>query len=163
MTIEKDPAYRLDQAISELPKEIVPERDLWPALQQKLPARHSHDQWQAGVRWAAVFALFAVSILGWRYTLLPVDGSTESLPTQLDLVLHYEQRKAEQMAGFGSVSESFADWQQQLGFWDQAVAQVQMALDFYPEEPALLYQLETLYEQQLAYLDVVSTADTFYY
>ncbi len=163
MTIERDPTDRLDEVISKLPKEIMPERDLWPSLQEKLPSRHSRDQRQAGVRWAAVFALCAVSILGWRYTLLPADAPSESLPSQLDLVLHYEQRKAEQMAEFGSVSASFADWQQQLGFWDQAVAQVQMALDFYPEEPTLLYQLETLYEQQLAYLQVVNTADPYYY
>ena len=46
-----------------------------------------------------------------------------------------------------------------MAIWDGAIAQVRLALNFYPEEPPLLAQLDKLYRQQLAYLEQVAMTD----
>ena len=56
------------------------------------------------------------------------------------------------IAASPAVAEGFDNWHQQLVIWDQAIAQVRRALQFYPDEPQLLSQLQQLYQQQLAYI-----------
>ena len=61
----------------------------------------------------------------------------------------YETQKANQLSQTVAIAEGFDNWQQQLQVWDQAIAQVRHALQFYPDEPQLLAQLQSLYQQQL--------------
>ncbi|MDX3774129.1 hypothetical protein QE250_08400 [Chromatiaceae bacterium AAb-1] len=150
---------QLDQAVGNLPPDILPERDLWPGLAARLPApkaRLNYPLWLA----AAVFGV--VSILGYKL-LMPYNGPAMAPSAELVLLQTYEQRKAEQLAVMTSVDQVFADWQQQMQVWDNAVGQVRYALSFYPEEPQLLTQLQRLYQQQLAYLQLVTESGTRVY
>lgn len=148
---------QLEQAIRQLPQDILPERDLWPELADKLPERRRFSEWQ---RWSAVAVFCFVSVMGYQLFswFQPAAGQQS---TELVLLQLYEQRKAEQLAMMGKVDQVFGDWPQQLQIWDQAISQVRYALSFYPDEPQLLTQLQVLYQQQLHYLQkVISSTET---
>ncbi|MGP9800626.1 hypothetical protein [Rheinheimera sp. NSM] len=145
---------QLDQAINRLTQQITPQRDLWPELESRLTARSTADKprlWQ----WGSAAMLGLVSLIGWQLALLPAapGGNQASMPTaELMLLQVYEQQKATQLSQVVAVSEGFDNWQQQLTHWDQAIAQVRQALQFYPDEPQLLAQLQSLYQQQLSFI-----------
>jgi hypothetical protein len=145
---------QLDQAINRLTQQITPQCDLWPELESRLTARSTADKpprWQ----WATAAMLGLVSLIGWQLALLPAapGGNQANMPTaELMLLQVYEQQKATQLSQVVAVSEGFDNWQQQLAHWDQAIAQVRQALQFYPDEPQLLAQLQSLYQQQLSFI-----------
>lgn len=164
---------QLDQALQRLDKERQPARDLWPDIAARLARTGQHQSqalfaaeapaaqasasqqgrsWLA--HWAGAAAMLMVALIGWQIAVMPISGQrTVSVSSAELLLLHvYEQQKARQLAQIVAVAEGFDNWQQQLVIWDQAIAQVRRALQFYPDEPQLLAQLQQLYQQQLAYI-----------
>lgn len=152
---------QLDKAISQLASQIAPQRDLWPGIaaqletveqQPEAPAvgKSKPTRWYWGV--AAMLGL--LSVFGWQQALMPgTTSTTAAMPSaELTLLQIYEQQKATQLSQMVAVAEGFDNWQQQIRVWDQAIAQVRQALAFYPDEPQLLAQLQSLYQQQLSYL-----------
>lgn len=59
--------------------------------------------------------------------------------------------------------ETFGDWRYQLTTWERAIDQVSSALDYYPDDPQLLSQMQGLYEQQLGYLRLIGRVDSANY
>lgn len=169
---------QLDQAITQLTREIRPSRDLWAAIEPALQDRQAPVSWYRTVktqRWAAVIALAMVGTLWWSQMdgpqprqVIPdaVIASTDSsannnlLPADAQIITSFEQIKAQQLSALEYVSPDVGDWQYQLAVWDQAISQVQVALEYYPEEPFLLAQMQGLYQQQLDYLGTISALDT---
>ncbi|WP_240221169.1 hypothetical protein [Rheinheimera hassiensis] len=159
---------QLDNAISKLAPQIAPQRDLWSdiaarielAAQHETTARPDAVETPAGKAratrwyWGVAAMLGLLSVFGWQQALLPgITGTTAAMPTaELMLLQVYEQQKATQLSQMVAVAEGFDNWQQQIRVWDQAIAQVRQALAFYPDEPQLLAQLQSLYQQQLSYL-----------
>ena len=143
---------QLDQAINNLNRAIMPERDLWPAIAERLPQRQSAKLRLAV--WASAASLLLAALIGWQLAILPTPAQrSAAMPTaELMLLQVYEQQKATQLSQMVAVAEGFDNWQQQIRVWDQAIAQVRQALAFYPDEPQLLAQLQSLYQQQLSYL-----------
>jgi hypothetical protein len=152
---------QLDKAISQLASQIAPQRDLWPDIAAQLEAveqqpeaptvgKSKPTRWYWGV--AAMLGL--LSVFGWQQALMPgTTSTTAAMPSaELTLLQIYEQQKATQLSQMVAVAEGFDNWQQQIRVWDQAIAQVRQALAFYPDEPQLLAQLQSLYQQQLSYL-----------
>ncbi len=163
----------LDRAIAELPRELMPERDLWLQLEPKLQARPAPARHWIRIRISqalAAAAVFAVAgILAWRVFLVPDEfgplltefgSDREYVAAHQSLMEEFESIKAEKLSNVGRVSESFGDWHYQLAVWDQAIDQVREALVYYPNEPQLLSQMSGLYQQQLSYLQMVSVVDT---
>lgn len=145
---------QLDEAIARLPREIPPERDLWTQLEPHLPERGGSSTAGGrgvGHRWAAVLVLGLAGLLGWRLLLVPMPGSESP-----DALL-VTQEPAE------AIGEPFDHWQRHLAIWDEAIARVRTGLEHYPEEPVLLAQLESLYQQQMNYLQLVSDIETSHY
>jgi len=143
---------QLDNAIRGLDNQIVPERDLWAGIVNHLPQRQPA---QPPLRyWASAAALLLVGLIGWQLAILPpVEQRAAAMPSaELMLLQVYEQQKAQQLGQVSAVAEGFDNWQQQLQIWDQAIAQVRLALQFYPDEPQLLAQLQRLYQQQLSFI-----------
>ncbi|MBZ9610469.1 hypothetical protein [Rheinheimera maricola] len=143
---------QLDNAIRNLNRDLMPERELWPDIADRLPAR-------AAVKtplgyWASAAAAVLMGVIGWQLTILPTSAQrSAAMPTaELMLLQVYEQQKAQQLSQVAAVAEGFDNWQQQLQIWDQAIAQVRQALQFYPDEPQLLAQLQNLYQQQLSFI-----------
>jgi hypothetical protein len=134
----------LDRAVRALPRELAPARDLWPALGARLPERRQQRRrGQAGL-WAAAAALGAL----WFATLpAPVPESqpllTAALPLETQLQAVYETVQAAQLATLNIPVHP------ELLVWDEAIDQVLVALQFYPEDPYLLDQLDRLYRQRL--------------
>ena len=143
---------QLDQAINNLNRAIMPEHDLWPAIAERLPQRQSAKLRLAF--WASAASLLLAALIGWQLALLPTAAQrSAAMPTaELMLLQVYEQQKAEQLSQVATVAEGFDNWQQQLQIWDDAIEQVRRALQFYPDEPQLLAQLQSLYQQQLSYI-----------
>ena len=145
---------QLDQAINQLPRQLTPQRELWPDIESRLTARKADEKSPLWL-WATAAMVTLVSLIGWQLALLPAtDSNTQAqLPSaEIMLLQVYEQQKARQLQQATGIAEGFDNWQQQLQIWDQAIAQVQLALRFYPDEPQLLAQLQQLYQQQLSYL-----------
>ncbi|MCS4308512.1 flagellar biosynthesis chaperone FliJ [Rheinheimera pacifica] len=152
---------QLDKAISQLASQIAPQRDLWSDIAAQLETveqqpeaptvgKSKPKRWYWGV--AAMLGL--LSVFGWQQALMPgTTSTTAAMPSaELTLLQIYEQQKATQLSQMVAVAEGFDNWQQQIRVWDQAIAQVRQALAFYPDEPQLLAQLQSLYQQQLSYL-----------
>jgi len=167
---------QLDQAIADLRKDIKPERDLWADLSQRLPDREAESAPRrrglvVGSRWAAVFAIALVGALALRLDLLPDPALTPAggnqqmaeadvIPAEALIAQQFEQEKARQLGELGVVSEDFGDWRYQMAVWDQAIGQVQQTMNYYPNDPVLLSQMEGLYRQQLDYIHLIATTDT---
>lgn len=163
----------LDQIINSLPREIAPQRDLWAGIELRLDEQEQTRKEQqrraphffTGSRWAAMFALALVGALWWGEMGLNPGQSTQSgdflqIPADQQIVATYESIKAERINSLGQVSADLGNWQYQMAVWDQAISEVQGALYYYPEEPALLAQMQGIYQQQVEYLQLVSSLDT---
>ncbi|MEK7258693.1 MAG: hypothetical protein AAB211_02730 [Pseudomonadota bacterium] len=166
----------LDRALQSLPAELLPARDLWPALEERLVGlpgsggrrRNFSQGWRPWREWrawtvAAAAVLAALWFMPSAQSPLPLPLplqpplSQQAMTAEMLLIQTYEQQKAQQLATLTpSAAESWAPY---LGMLDAAVAQVRYALSFYPEEPALLKQLDKLYRQELLYLQEVALND----
>ena len=145
---------QLDKAISALSTELMPERDLWADIEAKLTERSGAAK-TVRKYWETAAMLGLATLLSWQLALFPgmQSNNLASMPnTELMLLQVYETQKAHQLGQAVGIAEGFDNWRQQIQVWDQAIAQVRRALQLYPDEPQLLAQLQSLYEQQLAYL-----------
>lgn len=172
---------QLDQMIESLPREITPRRDLWAGIEarldeQAMPAIHNRQParfFSHTGRWAAVLAVAVLGALWWseigidpvmrlaQPTMEPaLNGQAiEQVPADQQIAAVYAAIKTELMSSVGLVSADFGDWQYQLTIWDQAISEVRNALNYHPEDPALLAQLEGIYQQQVEYLQWVGAVD----
>lgn len=159
-----------------LPREIQPAHDLWPTLEAQLPAQRPVKKRQLSrinplLGMAAALAL--VVVVGWRVMLVPDNGAVpvavndtaapDAVPMQYEMTRQFETIKAEQLAQMAPHSDNFGDWQYQMASWDQAIDQVSGALNYYPDDPRLLAQMQGLYEQQLDYLRLIGRVDSTAY
>lgn len=163
---------QLDLASSKLSRELQPQRDLWPELAERLPARKA-PQRRATVQWATMAASVLLGILVWQADLLPGASLRTDAPAQMqsadvwpvvesvtrELAQTFETEKRRRLEEIEFVSEDFGNWQLQLAVWDSAIGQVQLAIYEEPEDPMLLWQMESLYRQQLDYLQLIASAD----
>jgi hypothetical protein len=168
---EQQTEKQLDQAIAKLPRELLPEQDLWLQLEPQLTPRSAARRGLGLVSrpWAAAAALVVAVVLAWRVLLIPDNGGTQIagndfgngyVASHQTVIEEFETIKAETLGNVGTVSEYFGDWHYQMAVWDQAIEQVRDALEYYPDEPLLLSQMSGLYQQQLNYLQMVSVVDT---
>jgi len=168
----------LDQLTAALPREMPPQQDLWPALEAQLPERPAQKRRQTSLdnrMLGMAAALALVVVVGWRVMLVPGDSTVpvavnettmpdvDAVPVQYQMARQFETIKAEQLAQLAPRSDSFGDWQYQMASWDLAIDQVSGALDYYPNDPRLLAQMQSLYEQQLDYLRLIGRVDSTAY
>jgi hypothetical protein len=173
---------QLDQLVESLSREITPRRDLWAGIEARLDEQTTsgiHSRKPARFfahtgRWAAVLAVALLGVL-WLSE-IGIDPAVrleqpamttaqngevpEPVSADQQIAAVYAAIKSELLSGLGLVSADFGDWQYQLTIWDQALGEVRDALNYYPEEPALLAQMEGIYQQQIEYLQWVGTLDS---
>lgn len=162
--------HELDALIAGLSNELKPSRDLWPELELRLtehktvtaePEPLKTSRWLS-VPFASAYVASAASvllavILFWQPA-TPVQTvvfNPQLVDAETAIVYSFEQAKAEQLASMKAVDPAYADWQQQLAQWQQAIHLVQLALKYNPNEALLLKQLRQLYSQQQNYLQKV--------
>ena len=148
---------QLDALISKLAPELEPQRDLWPELSERLVPRRQpvYRNW-LGVAAAAVLTL-------WFWPQQPAiepslsfetaestddNGLLLAVSQQLQLQLNNEQTR--QLKGLRQVPEGFTDWPRQLLIWDKAQEQIELALQFQPDDQKLIQQLQRIQQQQLS-------------
>jgi len=172
---------QLDELIDSLPREIMPRHDLWAGIEARLDEQAMtaiHNRQPARFfahtgRWAAVLAVAVLGALWWSEigidpavrlelpAMTTAQNGEAHGPVSADqqIAAVYSAIKSELMSSIGLVSTDFGDWQYQLTIWDQAISEVRNALNYHPDEPALLAQLEGIYQQQLEYLRWVGAFD----
>jgi ferric-dicitrate binding protein FerR (iron transport regulator) len=150
----------LERAVAALPRQRMPERDLWPELEARLPRRQPR---RARIAWATAAALMALYAGIWLRPELPADiavppgvASSYEATAETHLLNIFEAQKANQLAALHFQNPAVS---RQLAVWNGAVQQVRGALAYYPDEPRLLLQLDSLYRQQLDYLEGLAMLD----
>ncbi|OGO80906.1 MAG: hypothetical protein A2203_08020 [Chromatiales bacterium RIFOXYA1_FULL_46_5] len=162
--------HELDTLIAGLSTELKPSRDLWPELEPRLTEHKAvtanlvqlkTNRWLS-VPFASAYVASAASVLlavtlFWQPAapIQPLVFNPQLVDAETAIVYSFEQAKAEQLASMKTVSPVYADWQQQLAQWQQAIDLVQLALKYNPNEALLLKQLRQLYAQQQNYLQKV--------
>ncbi len=187
---------KLDQRLANLPEQILPEQDLWPALAKRVaetpqqvmvdPVSLPHHgvasrfHWWFGMAATLLISLFswwqwqgspeAVQVVSTRLISTDVAISTPTastlsseqpaqLQTSWQLISLFEADKARLLTQLTVVPDAYGDWRRQLAIWQQASRQIQLALQYQPEEPVLLRQLQRIQQQQLAYLQKLVLSD----
>lgn len=177
MKTDQQLEHQLEQALQDLPREIQPNRDLWPELSARLavskqqpveplPASPKRRYWQA-IAAAVILGLTLPLWLGLQTREEILVSATQSVAPQVDPIVghskhltplastlfsEFEREKARQLAQIKIVPSEFSDFQRQLDIWDRASAQVALALEFQPDDPKLLKQLTRLQQQQIQYI-----------
>ena len=152
---------QLDAMISQLAPTLEPERDLWPELSARLEPR-SRRRYQF---WPAVAAAAVLTLWFWPQQLTQqpplavhdasagspeVTGTLLAVSQQMSRQLDEEQTR--QLKSLQQIPEGFDDWMQQLAIWHKAQSQIELALEFQPDDPKLIQQLQKLQQQQLNYI-----------
>lgn len=150
---------QLDEMISQLAPAIEPQRDLWPELSERLEPR----QRRGYGRWLGVAAAAVLTFWFWphqpeelqiaqndAHQVLAASSSLLEVSYQLGLQLGQEQTR--QLKTLQQIPEGFSDWAQQLAIWSKAQSQIELALQFQPDNAKLIQQLQKLQQQQLSYI-----------
>jgi hypothetical protein len=144
---DSDLRWRLRQ----LPREIEPERDLWPGIAARLPAPALARRWP----WRAGLALAAsllVAVIAWRQegmTRAPAsvdEGTTRLVQAEARAITREYQSALDQYAAVPVPNELVPG----LATLDRSVADIRQALAVDPGSVRLLQQLQRTYALRLS-------------
>lgn len=164
---------QLDDLIAALPRELAPQRDLWPDIEKQLilPQQHNSEapvstmpQRRLAPVWLSAAAAAVLTFWFWPVTEQPVpidivsqNAGVEAAPqplwqisSQLQQQLIAEQKR--QLKGLQQVPTGFSDWTRQLKIWQNAQQQIELALHYQPDDQKLIHQLQRIQQQQLSYI-----------
>ena len=145
----------LDEATSQLPHEITPNKDLWSGVEKAL----THPQkTQGNVKnhWQRVTAVAACMCLG----LLSYQVLFKQVESQYDAGLQamtqvFQQEKQALLVKYNNQKALADNWQMQLVELEEAEQAIRTALKNDPENVALLKMLSQVYQQQLDLINKV--------
>lgn len=151
---EHDFDKRLATELEQLPKEQLPQRDLWSgidyALQQEQQAKP-----KATVKYMATAAAVAmVTSLVWLNTQAPVQQIQGNDLVQL-LSEQHQQQKQQLLVSFEQQPALTDNWQQQLQELDDAAEAIKKALQQDENNLALLKMLQQVHQQQIDLIERV--------
>lgn len=150
---------QLDDMISQLTPAIEPQRDLWPELSARLEPRQrrGYGSW-IGVAAAALLTFWfwpqpttVVPIAATNAQMAP-EATTPLLEVSHQLGLQLGQEQTRQLKALQQIPDGFRDWAQQIAIWNKAQSQIELALQFQPDNQKLIQQLQKLQQQQLSYI-----------
>ncbi|NVK25800.1 MAG: hypothetical protein HWE10_12800 [Gammaproteobacteria bacterium] len=144
----------LHAKVSELPKELSPERDLWPGIEQainELPQQSHQDRdlnWSVVGKVAASFAPVALVLGLW---LTPQFGGQPNGDSGVfnPMAASFDIQKRQLLIKVSDKQPVVENWQQSLAELEQAEQALIKALQSQPEDPALMKMLSQVYQQQL--------------
>jgi len=147
---------QIDQAISELDKDIAPSRDLWPGIEKAISAPHQQPT-KTHSGWRANFAV-AASVVALVITLVNVNGVSvkqDSTTVVAMMVDSFEEERKAMLVSFGNQSKEAipADLQQQLDGLVKARKSIESALEKDPQNADLIHLLKFTQQQELALLN----------
>lgn len=151
---------QLDAMLSQLAPALEPQRDLWPDIAARLEPRRQpqHKYWLSAAAAAAlIFWLFpqplptepAIAVQAPAPVEIPGD-TLLAVSAQLNQQLGAEQ--ARQLRAVQQIPAGFDDWAQQIAIWNKAQSQIELALQFQPDDQKLIQKLQKIQQQQLSYI-----------
>lgn len=137
--------------LRQLPREIEPSRDLWPAISaaiERRPARRTHRWMLSSLAMAA--SLLVVAGLAWKHVGVPAplpspDASALVVATESRAITSEYQAALRQYKG----APVPAAIEPTLGELDRSVVQIQRAIATDPDSVYLLEQLRRTYSKRL--------------
>lgn len=134
----------LQQQLSRLQKDRLPERDLWPGIEMALMAK-KHRQ----TPWAAVAASIIACASGWLLLSKHHDANNQisTVIAQLDTL--HQQEMTELKVAFKNTRPLTTNWSKQLQGMDQAANAIKMALQNDPQNVTLLKMLSDVYQKEI--------------
>ncbi len=138
--------------VNELPKEIEPERDLWPGIEQAIAEKpqirsaSNDNSWHSWARTAAAFVPAAFVLIFW---LQQSSAPAESQSQFNSVTASFEAQKRQLLRQVANETPLVDNWQMSLSDLEQAEQALLKALQSQPEDPALLKMLTHVYQQQL--------------
>lgn len=156
MTDEKFDSV-LRKQIATLPKERVPQRDLWPGIELALAAKVDVviAPSKSFPRWYAVAASVAlVSLIGWLSVApTPQQMTGQQLVTALSN--QHQMQLDSLLVSYKAQPALTSNWKEQLHELDDASAAIKQALAHDPDNAALLRMLQNVYQQQIELIERV--------
>ena len=148
----------LEDALTKLPREQQPDRDLWRGIELALEEPQKPSNESKSSIWLASAASFALVVsLGW-YTLLqsPInDLSEQSAAIVESLSVQHQDSVSALLVNFEGQQAVTENWQDQLRQLDEAALAIKGALEQDPANTALLMMLQHVYQQQIALIERV--------
>jgi len=156
MTVIDSNSNNLSAQIEQLDREIKPNRDLWPGIEQAI-AKTPQELPEAKVsgvpvwsKMAAAFAPIALVTGLW----LNQSGTQQIEPEWLTPVsATYELQKRQLLQQVSDRTPLDAQWQESLKELEAAESALKKALQAQPQDKALMRMLNQLYQQQLSLIE----------
>lgn len=149
----------IEQIIHEMPKQKLPERDLWAGIEHEINAQHQghqkfgHKRPYRQTLYAIAASVTLVVIIGYIGINGFVHVKSQSIVAQIS-EQHLQQKQRLLSSFEGQVANS-KNWQQQLDELDKAAQAIRKALDNEPNNAALLQMLKQVHQQQIALIERV--------
>ena len=148
---------KLRKQVHELPKEVQPERDLWPGIEQAIAnvPQQMHGQeiglkWQTVTKVAASFAPVALVLGLWFSQPFGSSQGDDVNPIFNPIVASFDIQKRQLLTQVSDQATVVENWQESLKELEQAEQALIKALQSQPEDPALMKMLYQVYQQQIA-------------
>lgn len=148
---------RLHDALEALPREVLPQRDLWPGIEHALllPGRKPTTWYRHAALAASVLLVLALSLYFGREQSarqLPNSFVEQFLSTLQD---EHELNKRMLLVRYEDQQPYYPDWEQQLLELEQAEAVIFEALRDDPQNLELIEILRSVQQKQLNLIDKV--------
>jgi len=150
----------IDSKVSELPKEIVPPRDLWAGIDHAIELR-ADDQSVRKNRAIKTAAVAAFVMVGCAWFLMGDFNSSDNTPSEVhltklinDIDKGFKLQKANVLAVYEGQPALTSTWEEQLKELELARSGIWEALK---ENPDNVYMIQILLEVQQQQLDLVES------
>ena len=147
----------LQEKLDALPREIQPQRDLWPGIDLALENQTHHAN--KPVLWAGIAASIAVFGLVGLLSLNTVTSPTLK-PIELDQMVsgmsaQHEKQKQFLLTSYEQQPALTDNWRDQLKELDSAATVIKTALEEDPGDTNLIKLLQQVYQQQIKLIQSV--------
>ncbi len=147
----------LDDLVKSLPKELEPSRDLWSGIEQaiaKQPQEHQPEKLMGTnfyVTWgkAAAAILPIALVAGLVINNQMSSGTLQEAPWLTPLTASYDIQKTQLLKRVSGQPQITSNWQTTMADLEKAERSLKKALEYQPEDPALMKMLNNVYKQQL--------------
>lgn len=140
----------VEQSTAE-PREIAPERDLWPGIERAIHRSEFNPKPMGyGPSLTGVAACFLAGLVAWKVVIKQPREDAMVLMSQF-----FEQQKQTLLVKYDAQTALVTDWQTQLQELEEAEQAIKLALKNDAENAALLKMLAQVYQQQLDLINKV--------
>lgn len=149
----------LDTYVADLPKEIVPPKDMWAGIDHAIELRRNEKKWRANkfLQAATVAAIFISTtwFLGSEFNSNTADVNEVNLSMLADDIdKGFKMQKANMLASYKGQAALTSTWEDQLHELEVARSNVWEALK---DNPGNTYMVQILVEIQEQQLDLIKS------